>query len=52
MDEIGLPFSTGKTLKMKEVWTGEDFTVKNASFIKELQPFDCAVYRAKVVDLA
>ncbi len=52
LDEIGLPFSTGKTLKMKEVWTGEDFTVKNASFIKELQPFDCAVYRAKVVDLA
>lgn len=51
LDEVGLPFSTGKTLEMTEVWTGEKITVKNANFIKGLEPFDCAVYRAKVVDL-
>lgn len=51
LDEVGLPFSTGKTLKLRELWTGEEFTVKNSTIIKELAPFDCAVYRAKVVDL-
>ena len=51
LDEVGLPFSTGKTLELTEVWTGEKTTVKNANFIKGLEPFDCAVYRAKVVNL-
>lgn len=51
LDEVGLPFSTGKTLELTEVWTGEKTTVKNAAIIKGLEPFDCAVYRAKVVDL-
>ena len=51
MDELGLPFSTGKTLKLKELWTGEETTVKNSVMMKELEPFDCAVYRGKVVDL-
>lgn len=50
LDELGLPFSTGKTLKMKEVWTGEEYVVKNSSVAKRLQPYDCAVYRAQVVD--
>ena len=51
LDELGLPFSTGKTLKLKELWTGEEASVKNAVMMKELEPFDCAVYRGKVVDL-
>ena len=51
MDELGLPFSTGKTLKLKELWTGEETPVQNAVMMKELEPFDCAVYRGKVVDL-
>lgn len=51
LDEVGLPFSTGKTLELTEVWTGEKTTVKNAAIIKGLEPFDCAVYRAKVIDL-
>lgn len=49
MDEIGLPISTGMTLKLKEVWTGEECGIRNAILIKELEPYDCAVYRAKVV---
>ena len=51
LDEIGLGFSTGKTLDMHEVWTKEDFRVENSTVIRELPPFGCEVYRAKVVDL-
>lgn len=51
LDEVGLPFSTGKTLQLRELWTGEESGVKNSTMLKELEPFDCAVYRAKVVDL-
>lgn len=51
LDEVGLPFSTGKTLKLKELWTGEEAVVKNSTIIREIEPCDCAVYRAKVVDL-
>lgn len=51
LDELGLPVSTGKTLKLHDVWTKEDSDVLNGTIIKELDAFDCAVYRAKVVDL-
>lgn len=51
LDELGLPFSTGKTLKLKELWTGEETPVMNGVMMKELEAFDCAVYRGKVVDL-
>ena len=51
LDEIGLGFSTGKTLDMYEVWTGENFRVDNSTVSRELEPFACEVYRAKVVDL-
>ena len=51
LDEIGLPFSTGKTLELVECWTGEKVSVKNSVIIKDLEPYDCAVFRAKVVDL-
>ena len=51
LDELGLPFSTGKTLELNECWTGEKSSVKNAAIIHDLDPFDCAVFRAKVVDL-
>lgn len=49
LDEVGLPESTGMTLEMTEVWTKEHVRVTNATFHKELEPFDCAVYIAKVV---
>ena len=40
LDEIGLPFSTGHTLR-----------ARNASLTAELEPFASKVYRAKVVKL-
>lgn len=51
MDELGIPESTGMTLNMREVWTGEQLHIKNAHYTKELEPFDCAVYIASVVKL-
>ena len=51
LDEVGLPFSTGKTLEVRELWTGETSKVKNSTLTWGLKPFDCAVLRAKVVDL-
>ena len=51
LDEVGLPMSTGKTLQMKEVWTGEDLPSLNGTVRKALEPYGCAVYRCKVVDL-
>lgn len=50
IDLLGLPESTGKTLEMHEVWTGETVTVKNGTFIEKLDAFDSKVYRCKVVD--
>lgn len=49
LDELGLPESTGRTLKMREVWSGKNITVKNGTFIHELEPYDCLVYRCEVV---
>ena len=51
LDEVGLPFSTGRTLEATELWTGDKVEVKNATMIRELAPFDCAMIRAKVVSL-
>ena len=51
LDELGLPFSTGRTLAMRELWTGEETGVRNATIIRELEPYGCAVFRAKIVEL-
>ncbi|MCI8286624.1 MAG: glycoside hydrolase family 27 protein [Lachnospiraceae bacterium] len=50
LDELGLPMSTGKTLEMTEVWTGEEITAKNGTISRNLEPFDCEVFRARVVE--
>ena len=50
LDELGLPESTGKTLEIHEVWSGETVTGKNGTLIKCLEAFDSLVYRCKVVD--
>ncbi len=50
LDELGLPESTGKTLVMEEVWTGEKIKVKNGTFTHVVAPYGCLVYRCKVAD--
>jgi len=51
LDQLGLPFSTGRSLELKELWSGETSRVKNAVLIQELAPYDCAVFRGKVIRL-
>lgn len=50
LDELGLPHSTKKTLVMTDLWTNTPAVVRNANVLWELAPYDCAVFRAKVVD--
>lgn len=51
LDELGLPYSTHKTISMTDAWTGKQALVRNANVTWQLDPYDCAVFRAKVVDL-
>ena len=51
LDELGLPLSTGKTLSMTDIFTGKTANTANATVIWELEPYDCTVFRAKLVDI-
>ena len=49
--EIGLNRSTGKTLLMKELWSGDEYLVDNeVAGFPGIAPHDCRFYRAKIVD--
>lgn len=50
LDYIGLPQSSGKTLEMTELWTGEVFKVTNGIFTQDIPAHSCRLFRAKVVD--
>ena len=50
-DEVGLSFGTGKTLEMKELWSGEVSRPKNETFTANVPAHGVKLYRAKVVDL-
>ena len=50
MDTIGLPETTGKTLLLKELWTGEERKVTNGILTDAIPPHGCKLYRAQVVD--
>ena len=50
-EELGLPISTGKTLEMKNLHTGEIMRPQNGAVGRNIAPFACEVYRCKVVDL-
>lgn len=52
LDKLGLPGSTGKTLEMHDVFTGEVITVTNGTFRRPMQGYDSLVYRCRVVDKA
>ena len=49
MDTIGLPESTGKTLRLKELWTGEERKVTNGILTDQITPHGCKLYRGQVV---
>lgn len=50
VDRIGLPESSGKTLELTELWTGEKITVTNGILCQEVAPHSCKLFRGKVVD--
>lgn len=50
LDVVGLPESTGKTLSMTELWTGEKCVIQNGFFETEVAPHACKLYRCKVID--
>ncbi|MBQ5590309.1 MAG: glycoside hydrolase family 27 protein [Clostridia bacterium] len=50
LEKLGLPESTGKTLEMKNLWTGETTVIKNGVFFADVEPHDCLLFRAKVID--
>lgn len=50
LDALGLNRSTGMTLKMTDVWSGEEVKVSNEMFRLDCLPaHTCRVFRAKVV---
>ena len=51
LDELALPENCGKSLRLREVWSGEEFGVKNATFRTQVPAHACKLYRASVVDL-
>ena len=50
LDSIGLGESTGKTLELTSVWTGEKKIVTNGTILVDLEQHCCEVYRARVID--
>lgn len=50
-EELALPRSTGKTLALRELWSNQTARFVNETLTWELAPYECAVFRAKVVDL-
>lgn len=49
LDEIGLPISCGKTLLMRDVWSGKEEMPKNNTVSVRVKAHDCRLWRCKVV---
>jgi len=47
---LGLSISTGKTLKLTELWTQESETIVNGLCFHTMKPHDCRIYRAVIED--
>ena len=52
LDSLGLPKISGKTLKLTELWTGEEINAQGGLLFlgKAFEPHSCKLYRARVVD--
>ncbi len=50
LTEIGLDVSFGRTLHLRELWTGEEYDVRNEVIIPKepIEPHSCRLYRASV----
>lgn len=50
VDRIGLPESSGKTLRVRELWTGEEKTITNGILREVIPAHGCKLFRGKVID--
>ena len=50
LDMLGLSESTGKTLLLKDLWSGEEFKVTNGTVMISIEPHSCRLFRGKVID--
>jgi alpha-galactosidase len=48
-EEMGLAPTSGRTLKLKNLWTGEEFTSPNKVLSLDIEAHDCLMLRASVV---
>ena len=48
-EELGLPESTGRTLIMKNMVTGEEIRPQNGAVGRYIDPYACEVYRCRIV---
>lgn len=49
-DKLGIPEASGKTLLMKELYTGDEILVKNGIYMDRIPGHTCKIFRAKAVD--
>lgn len=50
MDDIGLNRSTGRSFKLKNLWTGEIEEMVNGLYKSVVEPHDCRLFRAKLIE--
>ena len=50
LEQMGIPFSSGKTLELTNCWTEEVSYPVNGVIARSLEPHTCVVYRAKLID--
>lgn len=50
LDELGLPYSTGKKLECVDLWSGEKVHTHNGGISAQIKAHDCLLLRAKIVN--
>ena len=49
-EELGVQESTGKTLMLHDVWSGEEFRLENCSVWRNMKPYETLLFRCRVFD--
>ncbi len=49
-EEMGVQESTGKTLMLHDVWSGEEFRLENCSVWRNMKPYETLLFRCRVID--
>lgn len=49
-EELGVQESTGKTLMLHDVWSGEEFSLENCSIWRNMKPYETLLFRCRVID--